>query len=247
MHICLTSVAYVEGLTDSSIWIVDLACTSHMTFGRPALLNYRQITSHLRLGTKVRATTAVIEDIIINSIIKITKSHIKFFNVVHTSNFRFQLISFPKITEHRGRVILGHMLCTIEVVGRTVAFGSTLNNLFYIYPATSSYVIRSAFHVLNAIPSGSRLQLWHHRLSNVHKSGIVHMAKNGVVTGLNLKYEEVYPAPCHSCIYYKGKNSPIPKAITICSTALLEKLIRTYVMGPTSIPSVAGPDISSSL
>lgn len=68
-HICMTSVAEVEGINDSSIWIVESACTSQMTFDRSELLTYRQTTSNMRIGTKARATTAGIADIIISTII----------------------------------------------------------------------------------------------------------------------------------------------------------------------------------
>lgn len=49
MHICLSCVADTEGLKDSSIWVVDSACTSHMTFERSAFDNYRPMTSSVRM------------------------------------------------------------------------------------------------------------------------------------------------------------------------------------------------------
>lgn len=177
--------------------------------------------SSVRMGTTTRITTASIGDFIGHTIVSGIKSHIEHVNVLHIPTFHFKLISDYRIVERWERIIFRNSFWRIEVAGSTVASRSLVNDPLYIKPAVSSPSAGSSADFSHSITPAASLPLWHKHLAHVSKSGIEHMASTGVVTDVNLNFQEISSDPCQGCGYGKEHSVPIPTASRTRSTDLL--------------------------
>lgn len=89
-EVCLMTTAKYLGIIMSGSWVIDSACTSHMTFDRSNFFNCRKATGHsIEMGTKAKAIVAGVEDVLIDDR---TSSIIKPTNVLHTPSIGYELL-----------------------------------------------------------------------------------------------------------------------------------------------------------
>ncbi len=82
------------------------------------------------------------------------------------------------------------------------------------------------------------MQLWHERLSHVDKAGVLNMARNSVVHGLQITSRNNSDI-CEACVIGKLHRSPIRRASTTRASSLPE-LIHTDVVGSLPVISKGG-------
>ncbi len=80
------------------------------------------------------------------------------------------------------------------------------------------------------------LQLWHERMCHVHQAGILNMARNKVVSSMEITFNKQGSKVCEACIAGKMHRSPIPRASATCAADLLD-LILTASQVTSQVPS----------
>ncbi len=76
-------------------------------------------------------------------------------------------------------------------------------------------------------------------MAHVHPDGILTMARNNVVKGIEIPAKSKDTDICEACIAGKMQRAPIPCASTTRAEGLLD-LIHTDVGGPLPVPSKGG-------
>ncbi len=76
-------------------------------------------------------------------------------------------------------------------------------------------------------------------MAHVHPDGILTMARNNVVKGIEIPAKSKDKDICEACMAGKMHRAPIPRASTTRAEGLLE-LIHTDVSGPLPVPSKGG-------
>lgn len=200
--------AEMDGLNSAVIWIIDCACTSHMTFDRSAFVDYRTMMLNVRMRCKAKATTAGVGDIIVKVSINGALSNITLVNMLHIPTLGCQLISVSKITKRGGRVSFADNSCDIKVGNPTIRTASLIIDLFHLGLSCSapSSSISLHHHAPPTTESAhiSSFQLLHERLAHVSMRGDIHRESQGILSGIDLKSQDVDQSPRHGCVNDKG-------------------------------------------
>ncbi len=150
-------------------------------------------------------------------------------NVLHVPSFVYSLISVPTLAEGCLVVLFSNYKVTILRKDVLLATGSRIRGLYFIdlfnTPRCNSTALATA-----------SLQLWHERMAHVHSDGILTMARNNVVTGMELPPKSKDTDIREACIAGKMHRAPIPRASATRAEGLLD-LIHTDVAGTLPVPS----------
>ena len=224
----------------ASSWLVDSACTAHITFNRSLFATSEPLDSaSVEMGTKASAKVAgrgnVYLKLNVNGCIKTCKLT----NVLHVPDFAFSLLSVSRMTEVGMHVGFGNGKCVVKR-GATVVATATLVGELYVLDVVKD--IGSAH--------AATLQTWHERFAHVHSQGIASMIRDNVVSGAKLignvsktlgnTDNDCVSEKCSACVYGKATRSVIPKERSSRRAYFCLDLVHSDVCGPLEVQSIGG-------
>ena len=238
---CLMSkVTHAKELVMSSSWLVDSACTAHITFDRSLFATYEPLDSaSVEMGTKASAKVAGRGDVHLKLNVNGRIEPCKLTDVLHVPDFAFSLLSVSRMTEVGMNVGFGNGKCIVKR-GATVVATATLVGELYVLDIVSD--IGSAH--------AATLQTWHERFAHVHSQGIASMIRDNVVSGVKLLGNEAnkinstnndcMSEKCSACVYGKATRSVIPKERSSRRAYFCLDLVHSDVCGPLEVQSIGG-------
>ena len=241
-YTCLMSKIVKSGMpTGSSSWIIDSACTSHMTFDRSSFVSYEELTNtSVEMGTKDRTRIAGRGNIVVDIDVegRATKCVLK--DVLHVPEFEYSLISVNTVDVQGVSTLFENRRCHMFKNKKTLLTGTLKGSLYILDEAKVGSSSKDTPNVAalskDHMPP---LYLWHERLAHVNKQGIVNMARNNVVEGLKLSWTKD-DRVCRSCVVGKIPRSLIPKSRSSERATELLELVHSDVCGPMQVPSLGG-------
>ena len=224
----------------STSWLIDSACTAHMTFDRSTFVTYKPMKSAtVEMGTKAQAVVAGCGDVVVQLNVNGRKMPCKLKDVLHVPEFGYSLLSVPKLTANGFKAEFGNPKCIIKHGSNVVASATLIKNMYVLDEFES---VASA-HVAS-------LQTWHERLAHVHTKGIASMIQNNVVSGINVPKSDLHrttkeepncnSVTCAACVYGKATRAVIPKVRSTGRALFPLDLVHSDICGPLEIQSIGG-------
>lgn len=238
---CLMSKAsHTNDLEMLPSWLVDSACTAHITYDRSLFATYEPLESaSVQMGTKASAKVAGRGDVHLKLNVNGRIEPCKLTDVLHVPDFAFSLLSVSRMTELGLKVGFENGKCMIRR-GSTVVATATLVGELYVLDIVSD--IGSAH--------AATLQTWHERFAHVHSQGIASMIRDNVVSGVKLLGNEAnkinntdndcISEKCSACVYGKATRSVIPKERSSRRAYFCLDLVHSDVCGPLEVQSIGG-------
>ena len=228
----------------SSSWIVDSACTSHMTFDRSAFVSYHPLNdASVEMGTKAQTRVAGRGNVLVMLSVNGRREKCLLQDVLHVPEFEYSLLSVSALDVKGVETLFNMGRCEMSRNGMVVATGTLRGSLYLLdlaFPTgeTGSQKKSNTVHVANV----TSLALWHQRLAHVHSAGIVSMVRNKVVDGIKLSESETHNTEevCAPCVLGKCHRSPIPRTRSVGRAANVLDLVHSDVCGPLQVPSLGG-------
>ena len=174
---CLMSKAsHTNDLEMSPSWLVDSACTAHITYDQSLFATYEPLESaSFQMGTKASAKVAGRGDVLLKLNVNGRIQPCKLTDVLHVPDFAFSLLSVSRMTELGLKVGFENGKCMVRR-GSTVVATAILVRELYVLDIVSD--IGSAH--------AATLQTWYERFAHVHSQGIASMIRDNVVSGVKL-------------------------------------------------------------
>ena len=242
----MTNLVKSEATRRSSSWIIDSACTSHMTFDRNAFITYKPMNNaSVEMGTKAKTHVEgrgnVLLSLNVNGQIK--KCFLQ--DTLHVPEFEYSLISVSAMDNRGISTEFAEGQCRMVRGSKVVATGSLKGSLYILNTADDvSAESNTQDKNVTPIPHSANLASlgrWHERLAHVHSSGIDSMVRNNVVSGIKLSTKNNGSKEvCPPCVLGKCHRSPIPKARSTGRATGLLNLVHSDVCGPMQVPSLGG-------
>ena len=246
-YTCLMSkLVKSEAPRRSSSWIIDSACTSHMTFDRSAFISYESLSdSTVEMGTKAQARVAGRGNVLVMINVNGRVEQTVLQGALHVPDFEYSLMSVSAMDLRGIDTLFTNGRCEMSKGGRVVALGTLKGSLYLLEQATHLEVERARsntrkVHSANVVS----LSRWHERLAHVNAPVISSMVRNKVVDGIKLdqskgdKPEE--QEVCPPCVLGKCQRSPIPHTRSSGRAEQLLDLVHSDVCGPLQVPSLGG-------
>ena len=224
----------------STSWLVDSACTAHMTFNRSLFSNYKPMQSaSVEMGTKAKKNVARYGDVVLTLVINGERKPCKLKSVLHVPDFGYSLLSVSKMTQNGLKVLFEDDKSEVKQNSKTVATANLVEKLYVldIDHKTHSAMVAS-------------LQTWHARLAHVHSQGSASMVRNNVVSGTKLSTSDSHRehqaksdrdyVNCTACVYGKATRSVIPGVRSNGRASQTLELIHSDVCGPLEVQSIRG-------
>ena len=161
---------------------------------------------------------------------------IELHDVMLVPDFNQNLVSVKKMTEKGATVTFNKAKVEVSLDGNVVATGQldkSSSGALYMLDGKPNMQENFA----HAVQVRNRIEDWHKRLGHASPDTLVHMAKEGLVDGLQLVGNTKMPF-CETCQFGKQTRNPFPKE-AVRSKKVLE-LIHSDVCGPMPVNSVGG-------
>ncbi|CDF40427.1 unnamed protein product [Chondrus crispus] len=211
-------------------WLVDSACTAHITYDRSLFATYEPLESaSVQMGTKASAKVAGRGDVHLKLNVNGRIEPGKLTDVLHVPDFAFSLLSVSRMTELGLKVGFENGKCMIRR-GSTVVATATLVGELYVLDIVSD--IGSAH--------AATLQTWHERFAHVHSQGIASMIRDNVANKINNTDNDCISEKCSACVYGKATRSVIPKERSSRRAYFCLDLVHSDVCGPLEVQSIGG-------
>ncbi|CDF39664.1 unnamed protein product [Chondrus crispus] len=227
---CLMSKAsHTNDMEMSPSWLVDSACTAHITYDRSLFATYEPLESaSVQMGTKASAKVAGRGDVHLKLNVNGRMEPCKLTDVLHVPDFAFSLLSVSRMTELGLKVGFENGKCMIRR-GSTVVATATLVGELYVLDIVSD--IGSAH--------AATLQTWHERFAHVHSQGIASMIRDNA-NKINNTDNDCISEKCSACVYGKANRSVIPKERSSRRAYFCLDLVHSDVCGPLEVQSIGG-------
>ena len=236
-----------EATRRSCSWIIDSACTSHMTFDRNAFVSYRPLNdASVEMGTKAQTRVAGRGNVLVMINVNGRTERCFLQDVLHVPEFEYSLISVSAMDNKGIRTTFQNGTCEMMRGNRVVAMGTLQESLYLLNLAAHTKNGTQTMQSPNAhvVHSANVVSLtrWHERLAHVHTSGIQSMVRNNVVNGITLSdtKKEGSRDVCSPCVLGKCHRSSIPRVRSSGRAAGLLDLVHSDVCGPLQVPSLGG-------
>lgn len=227
-------------------WIIDSACTSHMTYNRQSFSDCTLCTSTVHMGTDAKAHVAGRGTVHLTLRINQKTTLLKLRNVLHIPYFTCQLLSVPRMTSLGVHLSFNNNQFQVLQTGKMIETGTLQGDLYLLdtFPTPLPLPLSSAFshaessHTSNPTTTAS-LHALHRRFAHVDSSTIVNMTRKSIIQGVKITPETNNPSTCDGCLHGKTHHSPFPKSAHSATTSLLY-LVHSDVCGPIQVPSMGG-------
>ena len=228
------------GLTNDD-WVLDSACTQHMTPNRDAFTAFVPFRSPTALvvgkkGVSVSAEGVGTVDMMFSTPCGRDVVHVELRNVYYVPNAPANLMSVEELSEHCD-VVFKKRTCKVY---HPDADGTLLTS---VHKVGKLHVIRqvtppSAPASLVSARASETAEMWHRRLGHTAMSTIRRAVAGGMVTGINLP-ASAFKSPdgvCDPCVRGKDTRAPFYPDPKVASKPL--ELVHMDVWGPAPIPAL---------
>eukprot|EP00171_Calliarthron_tuberculosum_P005779 IDg5779t1 len=157
------------------------------------------------MGDESTSTAVGYGDVVLQIVVDGEHKICKLQHVLHVPAFAYSLISVSKMAKKGIKAIFDQTGVRLILNKLTIAQGYLNHNLYELNTANSHQKNEAAFI--------SNMQLWHERFGHVNNTGIINMARKGIVKGLKLAAKQHNgDILCEGCITGKMARTAIPKA-----------------------------------
>ena len=151
----------------STSWLIDSACTAHMTFSRSLFSEYKSMQSaSVEMETKAKTSAVGCGDVVLTLNVNGEPKPCKLKGVLHVPDLGYSLLSVSKMTQNGLKVLFRDEKCAVKQNSKTVATTKLVQKLYVL----------DVNHQKNSAMLAS-LQTWHERLAHVHSQGIASMVR----------------------------------------------------------------------
>nr|GFB66259.1 retrovirus-related Pol polyprotein from transposon TNT 1-94 [Tanacetum cinerariifolium] len=210
------------------LWYLDSGCSKHMTEDRSQLINFVQkFLGTVKFGNDHVTKIMGYGDYQIGNVI--------ISRVYYVEGLGHNLFSVGQFCDSDLEVAFCQHTCFIRNLdGVDLLTGSRGNNL---YSLSLKDMLASSPICLLSKASKTKSWLWHRRLSHLNFGAINHLARQGLVRGLKLKFEKDHL--CSACAMGKStKKTHKPKSEDTNQEKLY--LLHMDLCGPMRVKSVNG-------
>ena len=158
-------------------------------------------------------------------------------DILYTPNIRQNLFSVSRLASKGWKVEFEGKLATVRGRDGQVALRAKMEGK--VFPIDMVSIQRDA-ELANATTQeqkNNNLTLWHQRLGHLNYRSVMSMAKNGLVTGIELN-GDLKGEFCVSCVKAKATREPFPNRKVRAAGCL--DLIHIDVCGPLPVKTVSG-------
>lgn len=228
--VCLIATGSVE--ESISDWIIDSGATAHMTYDESMFDSYsKRESAGVSIGNDSKLESLGHGSVHLDLAVEGRKSKCRLGEVVHVPNLRYHLLSVSAMCDLGARVVFDKTKVCVYKGNTMIAQGRRIKGLYYLCTA-----IEVPEDMDNALVTD--LSLWHARMAHVNVDGIKHMARNGVVSGLNVDLNQSMDV-CDSCVVGKSTRAPTPKQGGERALHPLD-LVHSDICGPIQVGSLGG-------
>ena len=223
--------------TRTGHWLVDSGASSHMTWDKELLADYKEleIPEKVSLGDGYTVDARGVENVHLNMVFEGDPSK-KFvmYRVLYVPQLASNLFSVRAAALKGNIVKFGHSRCWIrDGSGILRGMGSLVNKLYQL----DCEVLRSE-QVSLAASQDNEVDVWHFRLGHASEQCIKNMAYKKLATGIRLR-KQARLSFCEGCIAGKMRRNPFKSVGEIRSKRKLQ-LIHSDVCGPMPTDSMGG-------
>ena len=243
----LTSDQKSERKQNESTWVIDCACTAHMTNELSIITDYIYKPSQIQVGNKAYMRSEGYGNVHATVDVWGKKKHITLKNVLHVPGILHNLISVSQCRRNGCSSVIedlnegpkGVMRIIHKESGDDVLIGPETSE--GLYKTTISVISKNLTENKCNVSSSvkSDYELWHKRLGHISPTTMAKSIK--IVRGINIKSNPKTEADfCEPCAL--GKSNRKPRSdLTDDSTVTTKPLERVYsdLVGPTRYPSLA--------
>jgi len=235
-----------EKMQVAGLWIIDSGATSHMTWDKSLIENYRAFSApeEVRLGDShilnaYGAGTVRIRTRLGNKEHNCTLSETLFVPKLAVNLFSVNAADSKgnKIQFENGEAKI------YSPSGILQATGSSHGKLYYLNCQEDSMKchVKDNCSIVKESTQVGGLDLWHQRLGHASHERICDAVTNNKVRGIHLKSEEMKKAQpfCEPCVEGKMSRKPFPKAVNSKANDVLD-LVYSDVCGPMNTETLGG-------
>ena len=216
----------------NSEWIVDSGATAHMTYDDSMFQTYdSKVSSGVSIGNDSKLESVGHGSVELDLTVEGSKRKCKLKQVVHVPSLRYHLLSVSQICDLGCKVVFDKEKVCVYKGSEVIAVGRRVKGLYYLCTAAHQFT-----DVNSALVSD--LSLWHARMAHVNIEGIKQMARNKVVSGVNVNIAQDVDI-CGSCVVGKATRAPTPKQGGERAEHVLD-LVHSDIAGPLSVKSLGG-------
>lgn len=227
---CANSTTANGDVSDSK-WCLDSGCTSHLCKDSDAFINTTQFKSGVRMASNATAAVTSKGDVRMTATDGIDEKPVVLQNALYVPELRTNLMSVAKIVDKNHTVLFTAKSAVIrDLDGKVKMVAERQGNLFFVRQADNQACATSH-------EAPDRVTDWHRRLGHLNWQDMQQMAKDGSVTGLDLRSGDKLP-PCTTCAAAKITVLPFHERERQAN-ALLE-VVHSDVCGPTRVASRGG-------
>lgn len=224
--------------TDSSKWMLDSACTSHICNDKSAFVSIRNNDSKVQVGNHNYVDSTAIGTVILRTIVDGKSRQLRLEDVIYAPEIIYNLISVSKARRNGFKFVVdddpvnekrGLLRMTHKDSGKTALIApETEGGLYEALVSTSRH---DRLHTVCATSDNTQPmeRLWHRRVG--HLSQNVLQKSSPIVTGLPKGLNNLKDPICHSCASGKSIRQPRRTCITSNSMRPLERVF-TDIVGP---------------
>lgn len=219
---------------DNFTWVLDSGASAHMTGHREWLSEYKSLTDHQPVkvgnGEYLFAVGKGTVEVVSNLSGKEFKLSLK--NVFYVPNISDNLFSIGAATEMGVEFYFKQSKVEIVKGDEVIATGSKLTER--LYKLTIKLSITA-----NITRSARTIEEWHDVLGHADKKKLMQMAKDDVVSGMEIVANPPRPVGCTECQLGKATSSSHPDSTRQRASQVLER-VHMDLVGPISPPSIGG-------
>ena len=223
-----------------ALWNADTGASSHMTFHRHWLRNYRPHRIQIKLADGSVIYSEGIGSVQFEPVIEGKVAQIvEFSNVLYVPSLRNNLLSVLYLTMNRRfhvHTVKDTMTFELNDRVRFVAKVDPSYNSAFLQGCTiplEEYVNLSSSTTLPL-----DLSLWHRRLCHHHLDGVKKLIREDLVVGMKLSSSTAPDPICEPCLAGKMTADPFPSSSNRATEPL--QLVHSDVHGPVKVQTVSG-------
>lgn len=222
-----TGNAFVAGFLSEgkrTEWYIDSGASAHMTPHDDMLFNKKQPpVKEITTASNTRIQVSSIGDC--NMKFEGKKVHVS--NILHVPGITANLLSVSKMVEQGNTVIFNSEGCTIyNECHKVVAHSKSVDGTYKLYETTETCM-------LSTIEDDALI--WHRRLGHTNYRSMCKM-RDGTVSGIKFKDNEIAIRNCETCALGKQTRSPFHRSKR--ETKNLLDLVHSDLMGPMETMSI---------
>ena len=213
-------------------WIGDSGASWHMTNHKEWFVNMKPAQDTVIIGDGKKLPAEGVGDILVQCFDGRKWVDRRLTGVRFVPALEANLLSFGAVTAKGMSVMLSSAGAKIINEGQVILIGRQERGIFHMRMRTT------AGKGMSASAGRKDLEIWHQRLGHPPERKIRSMLKHGVVSGLDVDLPAHCLAFCQGCAF--GRQTEKPHPLTKQRKCGIGEIAHSDLMGPMSVPSLAG-------